>query len=117
MPGAGAGALGSAARRLPPPSGSPATPHPSPGPLLCVSFGRGAEVTAAAAGGGREGLWGMRGAACTILVRRGGSHAPAPDTQAFGEAGERRDAVSLFWKPETERMLLSQPENICGGGA
>lgn len=56
----------------------------------------------------------MRGAACAILVRRGGSHAPAPDTQAFGEAGERRHAVSLFWKPETERMLLSQPENICG---
>lgn len=62
MPGAGAGALGSAGRRLPPPHSSPALlPPQGPGPLLCVSFGRGAEVTAAAAGGGREGLWGGEG--------------------------------------------------------
>lgn len=55
----------------------------------------------------------MRGAACAILVRRGGSHAPALDRQMFGETGERWDAVSLFWKPATEKMLPSLPENIC----
>lgn len=66
--------------------GSPAHPPPGPGPLLCVSFGRGAEVTAAAAGGGREGLWGGKGRGVRHLgEEKGGIQSSSP-----GHADNRR---------------------------
>lgn len=98
---------------------APAPPHSSlallpprgPGPLLCVSFGRGAEVTAAAAGGGREGLWGAEGRGVRHLgEEKGGNPKLQPRTHRQSASLEDAGMLLLYFgsqKP-SERCFLCQ---------